>query len=186
MSELTLHLVRHGETTFNAERRMQGQMHEVPLSARGIEQAREIAATLRTCPAGAIYSSDLLRAMQTAEAIASVLELPVQPEPALREKHFGHVQGLLYADIAEQVHEWWLRHDDRIEGGETNREMYQRVRVFLDRLRASPPCDEVILVCHGGTLNMALACLAGTPIEAMEWRRFENCAVETVRVASSP
>ena len=182
MSELTLHLVRHGETTFNAERRIQGQMHEVPLSARGREQAREMAEKLRACTAGALFSSDLLRAMETAQAISQTVGLPVQPEPALREKHFGVTQGQLYADVAEVVHEWWLRHDDRIDGGETNREMYHRVGGYLDALRAAPPCDEIILVCHGGTLNMALAHLAGTPLDDMEWRRIENCAVEKVRV----
>jgi len=180
---IVLHFVRHGETPYNAERRIQGQMHDVPLSDRGREQAREIADELaRIAKPELIISSDLLRAMQTAEIIAERLALPVTPEPALRERHFGIAQGQLYADVAELVQEWWKRHDYRIDGGETNREMYARVAAYLGRLRAGPPARELVLVAHGGTVNMALACLAGIPLDEMEWERLENCAIRTVTV----
>jgi probable phosphoglycerate mutase len=183
MADLTLHLVRHGETLYNAERRIQGQMSEgAPLSPRGEQQALELAEQLSTCTAQALYSSDLQRAMQTARAIAERLGLDVIPEPALRERHFGVLQGQLYSDVEAFMKEWWTRPDENHEGGESNRMMFARVGGFLDRLRADPPCDEIILVCHGGTVNMALAHLAGEQVETFTWRRLENCSVTTVTV----
>lgn len=177
---LTLHLVRHGETEWNAERRIQGQLSEVPLSARGREQAIELADALADCQAGALISSDLGRAMETARAISARVGLPVMPEPALRERHFGVVQGKLYAEVQEIVHEWWLHADRRIEGGETNREMYNRVARFFERLHATSVEREVIVVSHGGVMNVALAFLSGTGIDEMQWQRLDNCALHTV------
>jgi broad specificity phosphatase PhoE len=78
------------------------------------------------------------------------------------------------------MREWWTRHDEEIEGGETNRQMYTRIAAFLDALRADPPADSILLVSHGGTINMALGHLAGQTIESMEWRRVTNCEVTTV------
>jgi broad specificity phosphatase PhoE len=180
--QLTLHFVRHGETTFNAERRIQGQMHEVSLSERGREQAAAVAAQLVGTGASLIYASDLMRAVETARIIAGRLKLPIVEEPALRELHFGITQGRLYDEAAELVKDWRLP-DNRIEGGETYREMYERVAAFLGGLRAKPPAPEIILVTHGGTMNAALAYLRGQSVDAMEWQRFDNCALETVTVA---
>jgi broad specificity phosphatase PhoE len=183
---LTLHLVRHGETHWNAERRIQGQLREVALSQRGCEQARDVADRLAaTTTATVIIASDLDRAMQTAQVIAERLALPVTPEPALRERHFGIAQGRLYADVADLVHEWWTHADHRVEGGESNRDLYHRVGRYLEALVADPPAHELILVTHGGTMNMAVAWLAGLPIEGLEWQRFENCALRTVTVDRS-
>src|SRR6185436_10822987 len=86
---LTLHFVRHGETDWNAERRIQGQLAHVGLSELGHEQARAVAEELAGCGAGALYASDLSRTMQTAQPIAERLGLEIVQEPALRERHFG-------------------------------------------------------------------------------------------------
>lgn len=177
---LTLHFVRHGETDFNAERRIQGQMTEVGLSVRGHEQAAAVAEELRGCGAKALYASDLGRTMQTAAPIARILGLAIIEEPALRERNFGVLQGRLYSEVEEVMREWWTRHDQEIEGGETNREMYARVAVFLDKLRAEPPAENIVLVSHGGTINMALAYLAGLKLEEMQWQRMPNCTVTTI------
>jgi broad specificity phosphatase PhoE len=210
---LTLHFVRHGETLWNRERRMQGQLYEVPLSDLGREQAKEIAATLATVPASALYSSDLLRTLETARAIGETTGLPVIEEPALRERHFGVLQGRLYGDMLEEVEHAWRNPDVRPDGGESWRDVYDRAATFIERLRAeaaslmpepaalprsrgasAPPRTEepvrggsapreLILVTHGGTLNMICAYLEGIPVDALEWQRFENCAVKTIEVA---
>ncbi len=210
---LTLHFVRHGETLWNRERRMQGQRYEVPLSELGREQAREVAASLASVPAQALYASDLLRTLETARAISDSTGLPVIEEPALRERHFGVLQGRLYGDMLEEVEHAWRNPDVRPEGGESWRDVYERAARFLEHLRtdapsltnaptappgrgASPPAAadpsvpsaapdrspqrELILVTHGGTLNMICAYLDGIPVEALEWQRFENCAVKTI------
>lgn len=185
MPDLTLHLVRHGETTYNAERRIQGQQHDVPLSDLGREQAHGIAEQLTSTSASLIYASDLLRTVETARIIAGRIAAPIVETPALRELHFGIAQGRLYEEVIELVKDWRTAPDSRVEGGESFREMYARVAKFLDGLRASPPADEVVLVTHGGTMNAALAYLAGRGVEEMEWRRIENCALETVRLGEA-
>jgi probable phosphoglycerate mutase len=181
--QLTLHIVRHGETTWNSERRIQGQQHDVPLSERGREQALAVAEALAAnASPQLIIASDLHRTVQTAEIIAARLALPVFAEPALRERHFGIAQGQLYADAAKLVEGWWQDPDHRVEGGESNREMYDRVAAYLAELTAAPPARELVLVTHGGTMNMMVASLANTPIEALEWQRFDNCDLRTVVV----
>jgi broad specificity phosphatase PhoE len=181
---LILHFVRHGETDWNAERRIQGQLKDVALSENGREQARAIAEQLRSTSATMVIASDLDRTMETARIIAERLGLDVTPEPALRERHFGIVQGRLYADadVAPLVEGWWQTADHRVEGGESNREMYERVARYLQSLVAAPPAGEIIVVTHGGTMNMAVAWLAGTPVDTHEWQRFANCDVRTVVV----
>jgi len=179
---LVLHIVRHGETPWNSERRIQGQQHDVPLSENGREQARAIAEELAAAAASMIIASDLERTMETARIIGARLRLDVTPEPALRERHFGIVQGRLYEDVAKLVDGWWKSPDHRVEGGESNREMYERVAVYLEGLIAAPPANEIILVTHGGTMNMALAWLSGAPVDGYEWQRFGNCDLRTVVV----
>jgi probable phosphoglycerate mutase len=184
MSEVVLHFVRHGETTWNAERRIQGQTHDVPLSDRGREQAREVAQTLASVPAGAIYSSDLRRAIETAAPIAEALRLPVIEVPALRERHFGDLQGQRYEDVRQRMETAWRDPDLRVPGGESWRDAYDRVSRFLDTIRAAPPAPELVLVTHGGPLNLALTYLAGAGLESLTWERIDNCAVRTIVLPS--
>lgn len=179
--DLILHFVRHGETTYNAERRIQGQMHEVPLSELGRQQAEEIAETLASTSATQIIASDLLRAMDTARTIGARLDVPITPEPALRERHFGVMQGRLYEEFEAEVRGlWWSDMHERFEGGESWADVYDRVAAFLDGLRTAPPAREIILVAHGGTVNVALTYLAGKPVDDMAFERLENCAVRTI------
>jgi len=179
---VVLHLVRHGETAWNNARRIQGQLHDVPLSEQGREQARAVAEELARFGAGAIVSSDLRRTMETAAIIGERLGLAVVAEPSLRERHFGIAQGRLYADVADLVREWWRDPEHRVEGGESNREVYERVGAYLERLTTRAPAREIIVVTHGGAMNMALAWLAGTRLEEWGWERLANCDVRTVVV----
>jgi probable phosphoglycerate mutase len=178
---LTLHFVRHGETTYNAERRVQGQMHDVPLSALGVRQADEMAASLEGSAASAIYASDLRRAMDTARPIAQRLGLSIMPEPALRERHFGTAQDRLYAEFDDETRaRWWTDMHQRFDGGESWADVYDRVAAFLDELRRASTARELILVAHGGTVNVALTYLAGKSVDEMTFERIENCSVRTV------
>ena len=98
----TLHFVRHGETDWNREGRIQG-VADVPLSALGREQAQELAASLATRPIGALYSSDLRRALETAMPLAERLGLRAHTAPALRERDFGVNEGRMAAEVAADV-----------------------------------------------------------------------------------
>ena len=182
----TLHFVRHGETDWNREGRVQGQT-DVPLSARGREQAEELAASLGERPIGAIWSSDLRRALETAEPLARRLGLEVRVTPALRERNFGVLEGLTDAEAglgAAAPSSFWRDHDARPDGGESRRDVYLRVAVFLDELLAEPPAEEVALVASGGPIRLAAAYLAREDLARMAWREVANCSVTTVEVDS--
>ena len=179
MPELVLHFVRHGETAWNAERRF--QTPEVPLSENGRAQAEEVAATLaQSTHADLILASDYARTLETAAIISERLGLPIVEEPALRERNFGVARGQLYADIGEAKIALWRDPHHRIEEGESWADVFVRVQAFLERLQASPPARELILVTHGGTMNVAMSLVAGGTIDAFELAPLENCAVRTL------
>ncbi|MBI5289072.1 MAG: histidine phosphatase family protein [Chloroflexi bacterium] len=183
---ITLHLVRHGETAWNAERRF--QTPEVPLSDVGRSQAATVSQALaqllgeRTNGEVALLSSDYARTMETASIISDRLNLPVLPEPLLRERNFGVARGQLYADIGEETIASWRDPFVRIEGGESWADVFERVDALLSRLRAEPPARELVLVTHGGTMNVMLQRLAGAEIDAFKLTSLENCALRTVEV----
>jgi 2,3-bisphosphoglycerate-dependent phosphoglycerate mutase len=181
----TLHFVRHGETDWNREGRIQG-VADVALSAAGREQARELAVSLAARPIGAIYASDLRRTVETAEPLAARLDLPILTTPALRERDFGANEGRIAAEVAAElgteVGTRWLHPDERHPGGESMREVYERVAAFLDELLEDPPADEIALVTSGGPIRVGTAHLAREPIETIVWRAVENCSVTTVEV----
>src|SRR5882762_1657252 len=100
MASVHLCLVRHGETAWNAEGRVQGQL-DVPLSETGLEQARAVARVLSKETFSAIYSSDLTRARQTAQPIADLLKQEIFLKESLRERHYGAFQGMTYPEAKE-------------------------------------------------------------------------------------
>src|SRR5581483_11649650 len=187
---LTLHLVRHGQTVWNVERRIQGQTHDVPLTEEGIAQARAAAAGLARLGAPLVLTSDLLRALQTAEIIAAATGAKLRRERAMRERHMGILQGNTAEDArrhyGERLNDLWSDPDVRFDGGESWRDVYARVAAFFHALRASPPAHELVLVTHGGTLNVINAVLAGEPVERLAWERIDNCAVRTVSLSRCP
>lgn len=179
---ITMHFVRHGETAFNAERRF--QTPDVPLSDRGREQAAAVAGVLAREAPGAtlILASDYERTQETARIIAARLDLPIVPEPALRERNFGVARGRLYSEIGEETHTLWREPHYRIEGGESWADVFERLEAFFTRVRQSPPAPEVICVSHGGAMSVALQHLAGGAIDDFKIDALENCAHRVVRL----
>ena len=180
-----LHLIRHGETDWNRDGRIQGQS-DPPLSERGREQARALAERLGAEPIGELWSSDLRRAVETAEPLAARLGLEVRVSPELRERDFGVNEGRLAAEVAAELGTVagtaWHGPDDRHPEGESLREVYERVAAFLDALLAGSPAEEIALVTSGGPIRMAETYLAREPVETVVWRAVENCSVTTVEV----
>jgi len=179
-----LHLVRHGETEWNAERRF--QTPEVPLSEVGRSQAAVVSQALakllgsRANGEVALLSSDYARTMETAGIISDRLGLPILREPLLRERNFGVARGQLYADIGEEKIASWRDPHVRIDGGESWADVFERVDALLSQLRARPPARELVLVTHGGTMNVMLQRFAGGDIDAFKLAPLENCALRTV------
>jgi probable phosphoglycerate mutase len=156
MTELVL--IRHGETDMNRELRFQGQVN-VGLNATGLEQARRLAARMTGEKADAVYVSDLLRARQTAEPIAGELALQPVPECGLREQDFGRVDGMRVDDIQRdhpQAWAGWLRFEEdfAMPEGETTRAFHARVMEAVQRVVAAHPNQKVVVVTHGGVLDM--------------------------------
>jgi broad specificity phosphatase PhoE len=162
---LTLLLVRHGQSEWNAAGRMQGQTAHVPLTELGHAQAAAAAKELAAQRPGALLSSDLRRAVQTAEHCAAATGLPIRTSPALREQGYGLLEGRPSRELWEVVD--WTDPHWSAEGGESLAQLHARVAGFVDELRASPPADVVALVTHGDTIRAVQAVAAGRGPEAL-------------------
>jgi broad specificity phosphatase PhoE len=156
----SLLLVRHGETDWNAEGRLQGHTDR-PLNDYGRQQAKDLAERLADEGADAIYASDLARAKETAEILGARLGLPVVIDPNLREKNWGSWEGLTGDERigVEYVGESTEEHRDRV---------MRAVRLIVER----HPGQRVIVVTHGGSLRRIQAAVNGVADPVIE-----NCAV---------
>ena len=160
MSNTRICFVRHGETNWNAERRMQGHI-DIPLNANGISQAERLANALIRVKHSfdVIYSSDLERALHTANAVANALSLAVQTTPQLRERNVGQLQGLLLSEAPVLLPEIWQSHiardlDHDLGGGESIRAFHQRMQGVLELLLRQHRGQSILAVSHGGSLDM--------------------------------
>jgi probable phosphoglycerate mutase len=165
----TLLLARHGETDWNRQLRIQGSS-DIALNQLGHEQARALAAELADVELDAIYSSDLVRARETADAVAAAHGLDVQLDARLRERSFGSWEGLSREDIAALPE--GSRHD-----GETDEEVRARVLAAIEEIARAHPGQQVLVVSHGGALNTLWHHALGVRVE-----RWENCAVYKLAV----
>lgn len=156
-------LIRHGETAWNAVRRLQGHI-DIPLSKVGERQALALGRALASERIDVIVSSDLGRARQTAEAVVAHHQLSLQIDPALRERAYGVFEGLLYTEIAErypvEFAEWQARdvdsimpHGDRF--AESFRQFYDRCTGAISRWANDWEGKTIALVAHGGVLECA-------------------------------
>ena len=151
-------LVRHGQSTWNADGRWQGQ-EDPPLSELGEAQAREAAGRLDRVDA--VWASDLVRARRTAEVIAAARALPVRFDARLRERHGGPWQGLTRAEIEAD----WPGHltdGRRPDGYEGDDEVSARVLAALGELADAHPDARVLVVTHGGVVRTVERCLLDT------------------------
>lgn len=162
-------LIRHGETAWNTQRRLQGHL-DIELNTVGHAQARAAARRLAGEHFAALYSSDLLRTQQTASALAAVLHLPVIAERGLRERHYGCIQGLTYEEAEARYPAEYARFKAREAdfgfpaGGETLRAFSQRIADTLQRIARQHAGESVLLVTHGGVLDAVHRLCSGAPL----------------------
>lgn len=150
-------LIRHGETDWNRERRLQGQL-DVPLNTQGLEQAAQLGRALAGERFDAVYASDLSRARQTAQALADELGVAVRDDAGLRERCYGQFEGLTYAEVAERHPAEFDAWQNRVPefappGGETLTEFHERAVQTALRLVRRHPGERIALVSHGGVLD---------------------------------
>ena len=184
MTELIL--IRHGETDMNRELRFQGQVN-VGLNATGLEQARRLAARMAGVAADALYASDLLRAQQTAHPIAGELALAPVAEAGLREQDFGRVDGMRVDDIkARHPEAWeaWLRFeaDYAMPEGESTRRFHARVMDAVQRVVAQHGNGRVVLVTHGGVLDMIYRTARSLGLSGPRVSEIPNAGFNRIRV----
>lgn len=163
-------LVRHAETAWNAEGRVQGQT-DVPLSEVGHAQARAVARALAGEDFSAIYSSDLTRVRQTARPAAERLALPVQLDARLRERHYGMFETLTYAEVKERFPEEFVRFKRRdpeydFRSGERLSAFFERSVGAVSALAARHPGETLLVFTHGGVLEMVYRHATGRPLSS--------------------
>ena len=190
-------LIRHGETEWNKELRFQGQI-DVPLNAIGQEQARRLRLRLeqhlphwmrdQRVPVH-VVASDLTRAHQTATPLAHALNLEVETQVGLREQSFGIFEGLQVADIKSQYPEHWQRWlafdaDHALPQAESTRHFHQRVMQAFEDLATRFRGEHVIVVTHGGVLDMVWRHATGQSLQGPRVCEIPNAGVNQLRMAA--
>jgi probable phosphoglycerate mutase len=176
--------VRHGETDWNVDTRIQGQL-DIALNDKGRWQAQRVALALADEALDAVYSSDLVRASATAQAIAaaqSKAPLPVQAHTGLRERGFGKFEGHTYAAIEAQ---WpdesrlWRIRDPHFapEGGESPLQVMARVGQAVQDIAARHPNQQIVLVAHGGVMDMLYRLATQQSVSAPRTWELGNTAI---------
>jgi probable phosphoglycerate mutase len=191
-STLRLSIVRHGITDWNQAMRMQGHS-DTPLNEEGLKQAKRLAERLAVAvpPIEAIWSSDLNRARQTAEAIAAPLHLPVRATPLLREIMLGEWEGLNAEEIEARGDGELLRRyrlspqGQRPPGGETLDHAWERMIRVRDEIGIAHPAGHVAIVGHGGTLRALLCAALDAPISSMLRFALSNASLSVIEETRS-
>jgi probable phosphoglycerate mutase len=153
-------LVRHGETDWNAERRLQGHT-DIDLNPRGIAQAAQMAKAIKAIDLqfDVLFTSDLQRAAKTANAIETLFNTKAIVDRDLRERHLGVLQGVSTAEAPQFDAELWKSHlsrdiNEELRGGESIAQFAQRIHQALEKIRQQHLGKTVLLVSHGGALDM--------------------------------
>ena len=182
--------IRHGETAWNVDTRIQGQL-TIGLNDTGLWQAQQVGKALAQEPIAAIYSSDLDRAFTTATAIAqsnqSLISRTgdttiVQPDMGLRERHFGHFEGMTWAEIEEK---WptdaklWRSRDPHWSplGGESLVVLHERIAQCVHAIASQHLGEQIVLVAHGGVLDVLYRLATGQDTQAPRTWHLGNAAI---------
>ena len=173
--------IRHGETDWNVDTRIQGQI-DIGLNANGRWQAQRLGQALADERIDAVYSSDLGRALETAHALAREAGVPVQPQIALRERAFGIFEGLTFAEIEQRFPDEarrWRQRDAGFgpQGGETLREFYARAVAAVADLAARHRGQHIAVVTHGGVLDALYRAATRIPLDAPRTWQVGNASI---------
>ena len=173
--------IRHGETTWNVDTRIQGHL-DIPLNATGRQQAARMAQALRDEPITAVYASDLTRAWETAEYLGRAHGLEVTAEEGLRERGFGDFEGKTFAEIEallpDQSMRWRKREPEFApQGGESLLALHRRVVEAAERLAARHRGELIALVGHGGVMDVLYRVATRLDIQAPRTWALGNAAI---------
>jgi len=179
-------IVRHGETAWNAEHRVQGQL-DVPLNAIGLAQAQAAAKVLAREKFDVIYSSDLSRARQTAAPTAERLSMQVAIDPALRERHYGIFERLTYAEVKEKFPEDYARFHARdpdydFRTGESLTNFSARSIAVISKIADENRDRSILVFTHGGVLDYLYRFITGLSLSADRDFGIPNAGLNRIEV----
>jgi len=178
-------LIRHGETVWNQQRRMQGHS-DSPLSETGVRQARLLARHLKQIAFSALYSSDSGRAQHTARSVAEVTGHDIVLEPRLRERHFGVFEGLTGSEIEANFSADYARFKSRdqahvIPGGESAAQFRARVSACFHEIASRHNGELVVVITHGLVLDVLYRAALGIPHELPRMHELVNAGINRLR-----
>ena len=176
--------VRHGETDWNVQTRIQGQI-DIALNAAGREQTRRLGRALADEQFDAVYASDLRRAADTARAVAERRGLRVRTEVSLRERAFGDFEGLTWAEVEQQHPEAsrrWRERDASFgpPGGETLAVFYERSVSALAAIAARHRGEHIAIITHGGVLDALYRAASRIALDAPRTWQLANASINRV------
>ena len=182
-------LVRHGETDWNKEQRLQGHL-DIGLNEQGVIQAQLLGQALAKEKIDIAYSSDLSRALDTANTITAHHHVPTFIDTQLRERCYGEIQGMTYHEIEQKLPEnhraWHSREPDfQPQGGESLRQFYFRVTSSFERIAKNHEGQVILIVAHGGVLDCMYR--FATQMDISEKRKVEllNTSLNRLRFTGS-
>ena len=185
----TVWVVRHGESTWNVLKLVQGHADGPTLTEKGRLQSAQAAEQFRDRGIAAVFASDLGRAQETASFIGAVVGRSVASTPALRERCFGRQEGLPLSALGSEVSgisgDKVVDASARPEGGESLDELYDRVGVFVEWLREQSYAGDVVLVTHGGTIRALRAYCSGRSMLHTVWDAVPNGSVWSIQQAGT-
>lgn len=184
-----IYLVRHGETAWNAGGKFQGHS-DIPLTERGREQARTLAARLSSLKIDAFYSSDLSRARETAEILAEPHQGTVYYLPELREINFGQWEGLTFKEIAEAYGElstqWWTTPlTTQIPAGERLQQVVDRCTRAITDILNRHAGETVVVAAHGGVIRIIVGIALGLDLNFFWKLRLDNVSLTILKYHGS-
>jgi len=177
-------LVRHGQSTWNREHRIQGQL-DPPLSEEGRRQAELLGHRLAGRRLAGFYSSDLKRAFETSQAIEAMTGFVAVAVPGLREIFLGEWEGLRSEEVAQRYPDAWVRWSeepdwDLVPGGEGTEHFETRVAAALDAILERHAHGDVLLVTHGGVIQVALHRVAARPSRGLFPFKIQNASLSVL------
>lgn len=176
---MRVYIVRHGQTVWNTEGRIQGST-DIELDDTGVTQAKLVSASLEPLGAQAILSSDLKRAAQTAAAIAQCCSIPIHFDPSLRERNMGDWEGRTFDEYRHYVAAICKADDNlgldvRPSNGESLRDCYERAEPLVSKIQSWG--EPIVVVTHGAMAGSLLCQLLGAGIESVRAFRFANASI---------
>jgi 2,3-bisphosphoglycerate-dependent phosphoglycerate mutase len=179
-------IVRHGETAWNAEHRVQGQL-DIPLNEIGLRQAQAVCGALKDERFDAIYASDLVRARQTAYPISHFLSMEILLEKNLRERHYGIFERLTYADVKVRYPEDYARFEARdpeyaFRTGESLKDFSARSIAAISKLVDEHKGQSILVFTHGGVLDKLYRFITGLPLSAQRDFGIPNAGLNRIEV----